>query len=171
VDCPLEITGEIDVTGFGLGCVFGTTTAAAVRVSGSWSADELGNLEDNTITQGVHDFELARACTDVGLLCEDLERPLTSLGYDTVECITEPETNACVCRATFYQEGGLAAISFDPFQRGRYSIDGTTLTPLPPGEEADYAYEYCVMDDAMVFTLAAPGKLGLVEGSIVLQRE
>lgn len=170
VDCPLELSGEIDVLGFGLGCPSARVVSGTLRVSGTWIVDASGELTDDTTTTGTQQFELSEDCISVGVLCDDVRRPFeNALGYDTVDCVTNPETLGCTCVGTFEQQGGLAAISLSPLLVGSYSVADATLTSSDAGDET--SYQYCVMDDAMVLTLPMPSKVGQVEGSIVLQKE
>jgi hypothetical protein len=91
------------------------------------------------------------------------------LGYDTVECADNLETNGCTCTATFDQQGGLAVISTSPLATGTYSAAGDLLTTRQAGIETSYGY--CARDDAMVLTVTAPSPVGQVVGAIVLQRK
>lgn len=170
MDCPLALTGDVDLRAFGLGCASGKTVSGSLEVSGTWTADAAGNVFDNTTTKGIHELELPAACLEVPetSFCYEIEVPLTrAMGYDTVQCLDEPETGGCTCTGTFDQQGGLAAISTVPLQTGTYSAAGTTLTTSSQGIETTYGY--CVLDDAMVLTLATPGPIGQVVGSIVLR--
>jgi hypothetical protein len=169
MDCPLTLTGPLDIRGFGLGCSFGTTLSGALEVSGTWMADAMGNVWDNTTTRGVHEFSLAAACLEVAAsTCNDIGTPLRNTYYDTAECIDAP-TGGCTCSGTFNQQGGLAVIAASPPQMGTYSVAGSSLTTSYGGTET--TYEYCVMDDALVLTVPTQGSVGFVGGSIVLQKE
>lgn len=171
-DCPLELTGQIDVKGFGLGCSTAEITSGTLEVSGTWTADESGNVVDCTITRGVQRFEMISACFDVAVVgdCDSVSVPFeNALGYATVECADNPQTGGCTCDATIDQRGGLATLSHDPLEEGRYSITGTSLTTDGLGYEV--TYDHCVMDDTLTLTIPAPRVNGLVEGSIVLERQ
>lgn len=171
VDCPLELTGQVDVTGFGLGCSTGTTLSGSLTVSGTWKADGTGNVRDDTLTQGSHQFELSAACLEVGIPgCDAIARPLKNVfGYATVECLDNPDTGDCLCTGTFNQKGGLATFTSDPPLTARYTVADSTLTTVDRGVET--TFEYCAMDDALVLTPTTEGKLGKLVGSLVLQRE
>lgn len=170
-DCPLELTGPVDVSDLGFGCSTGRTISSSLRVSGKWTADSAGKIVDTTTTRGVHEFTLPQACLDVLVgNCESLAVPLENgLGYETVECVDNVERGGCLCAGTFNQEGGMAEISTIPFWMGTYTTQGNVLTTSDRGLLR--SYDYCVYDDALVLTLPAPGKLGQVMGSIALSRE
>jgi hypothetical protein len=171
MNCPLELSGQVDLRGFGLGCAYGETISGSLEVSGTWIADALGNVVDYTTTTGVQEFELPATCLQTEVFsCAPIARPLMiGLGYATAECVDDTETGGCICRGTFDQQGGLATISIGALQTGTYSVAGTTLTTTDGAYET--AYGHCVTDDAMILTLAAPGVVGLVEGPIVLQKQ
>jgi hypothetical protein len=169
--CPLELTGQVDVLALGLGCGSGTISSGALEVSGTWIADAMGNVWDDTTTRGAQKFELPAACLEVLLVthCASIAAPLKrSLGYDTVECVDNPETGGCTCTGTFDQKGGLAAISSGPLEAGSYVVAGTTLTTGSGGNETTYGH--CATDNVMVLTLPVPGSVGQVVGSIVLHK-
>lgn len=170
-DCPLELTGQMDIKGFGLGCSTAEVLSGTLEVSGIWTADETGNIVDCTVTRGVQQFELASECFDVlAADCSSVSVPFErALGYASVECVEDLQTGDCVCDATIDQRGGLAMLSPEPLEEGRYSVAGTSLSTKGLGYEA--TYEHCVMDDTLTLTAAGASLTGLVEGSIVLERE
>ncbi len=170
IDCPLALRGDVNVAGFGLGCTAARITSGSLHVSGTWIAGADGRVCDDTHTEGTQEFELPSTCFDVGIVasCETVARPLTSLGYDTVECIDNPATDGCTCTGTFDQHGGLAAISLDPIRTGSYSVMGEQLTIVDEGNESTYAH--CVTDDTLVLTLSTVANVGQVQGAIVLRK-
>ncbi len=172
--CPLQLTDQINILGFGLGCSSAEITSGTLEVSGTWTFDADGNFWDNTTTVGAQQFEISADCLSVAIQpnsCDRLRTPfVNALGYSSVECVDDPEEpGACLCSGTFDQQGGLATISSAPQTNGSYSTSGTTLTTSDNGYEA--SYEYCVMGDALVLTQPEPTGVGQVVGSIVLQKE
>jgi hypothetical protein len=170
-ECPLELTGPVDVSTLGLGCSSGRTVSGSLSVSGKWTVASSGEIIDTTTTRGVHEFTLPPACLEVQAgTCEPLAVPLErGLGYETVECVDNVERGGCICTGTFSQQGGLAEVSPIPLWMGTYTTQGTVLTTSDRGLVR--SYDYCVRNDALILTLPAPGKLGQVTGSIVLSRE
>jgi hypothetical protein len=170
--CSLELTGAVDLSGLGLGCASGTTLSGALVVSGTWEADAQGTFWDNTTTQGVHEFKLPKACFDVAVTgsCASVGTPLrAALGYATAECMDDMERGGCICTATIHQEGGMAEVSPDPIQTGSYTTQGTTLTTSISG--VTRTFQHCALESALELTIPTPGKIGQVEGSLLLQRE
>jgi hypothetical protein len=170
--CQLELTGTVDVSTLALGCSSGTTLSGSLTVSGTWQADALGNVWDNTITEGVHEFRLPAACLEVPIVgsCGAIGTPLRhALGYTTAECVDNPERGGCTCTATFSQQGGMAEVSITPLGTGTYTTQGTTLTTSDRGLLR--TYDHCVVDDGVVLSIPTPGKIGQVVGSIVLQKD
>jgi hypothetical protein len=175
VDCPLELTGEVDLRGFGLGCTGATITSGQLEVAGTWVADASGRLQDDTTTRGEQRFEVSEDCQSVAIAppptCDRVGRVVgDTLGYEALECADNPETRGCTCSGRFDQRGGLGAISSEPQPMGTYSATGTTLATSTTGASTETQYEHCVRDDVLVLTLPSPNKVGLVVGSIVLQR-
>jgi hypothetical protein len=169
-DCPLELTGQVDLRGFGLGCAGGRILSGYLEVSGTWTLDANGNFADATTTQGVQEFELAAACFSVGppVTCERAGSTIgTQLGYDTLECVDD-EREGCTCAGTFAQEGGLGTIALTPVEAGGYATSGNTLVATDGGNRT--TYDYCSTDETLVLTFPNPGVAGTVEGSLVLQR-
>jgi hypothetical protein len=168
-DCPLELAGRVDLSGFGLGCLDAEIHSGALRVSGAWIADTSGNLTDSTTTEGEQQFELRPECLNVSgtlVTCDRLGPPIaSSLGYSTVECIDE--SGGCLCRGTFEQQGSLGIISASAIVRGSYAVDGNTLTTSAVEVSA---YEHCVEDEQLVLSIPEPSKVGTVVGSIVLEK-
>jgi hypothetical protein len=175
VDCPLALTGQVDLRAFGLGCLGATITSSSLGVSGTWTANASGTFRDDTTTQGTQEFELSPDCLSVGVLpgsCTGFAAIGNALGYDTLACV-DAGSGGCTCTGTFDQQGGLAAISPHPLPAGRYSATGSLLATTGitmDGGRSEATYEHCAMDDAMVLTLPVSGQLGLLTGSIVLRR-
>jgi hypothetical protein len=173
VDCPLTLAGEVDMAGFGLGCLTGSVTSGTMQVTGTWSADTTGMFTDATTTTGMQAVELPPDCLVVSgtvTTCDRVGGPVqSSLGYTTFECVDNPATMGCSCTGTFQQEGGLAVVSLRPLDEGTYTTADTMLTMTDGRNETQYAH--CVAGNAMVLTLAAPGKIGTVMGSIVMSKQ
>lgn len=172
VDCPLELSGEVDVTGLGLGCQRGIVTAGYLEVSGALSIDEAGNVLDRTTTRGAEELELPPACLDVAIApgtCESLARPFMGVyGFATMECVDVAD-GGCRCSGTFEQSGGLAIVGSQPVRSGTYTTEDRALTLTDGSNQA--TYDSCVTDEAMVLIPPSPSDLGDVTGRVVLQRQ
>lgn len=171
MDCPLELTGAVDVSALGLGCAFGETISGNLEVSGTLTLDATGLFWDDTHTQGVHEFSLPAACMQVPLVsgCASIGLPLANTVYATAECVDDPATGGCTCSGTFDQRGGLADISLSAGRMARYFAEGGQLTL--GDEKFGTTYDYCAMDGAMILTLSGSNAAGQVLGSIVLQEQ
>lgn len=169
-DCPLELQGRVDLSGFGLGCLDAEIESGVLRVSGTWTADS-GNLTDTTTTEGEQQFELGPECLNIAgtlVTCDRMGPPIaSSLGYSTLECV-ETDPGGCLCRGTFAQQGSLGIISASAAGRGSYTVDGNTLTTSAVEVSG---YEHCVDGEQMVLTTREPGKVGTVVGAIVLVKQ
>lgn len=99
VNCPLELTGQVNVAGFGLGCAGGQIRSGFLQVSGTWAIDANGNISDDTVTRGEREFELAAECFSVAvaLTCDRTGMVIASaLGYSTLQCTDDGE-GGCIC--------------------------------------------------------------------------
>lgn len=170
VNCPLELTGNVNLLGFGLGCPSGPIASSTMEVSGTWVVDESGRIEDRTTTRGTQEFHVPQSCLDVAVLvtCDRLWRPFSALGYETIACVDDAERGGCNCSGTFNQKGGLAAVSFYPLEMRSYSVSDTRLTVSNPEEET--TYDYCATTDTLILA-PTPSAVGTVRGSVVLLRE
>jgi len=165
----LDVSGEVDLSNFGLGCASAPVTGS-LRVSGSWTANADGTYSDNTTTMGVETLELPPSCLGTGgtiVLCPRIAAPLTSLGYAAVTCADSATNAGCACPATIYQPGGLGLAPMYPSASGQYTTAGSTLT-ITAGEQE---YSYCVRGDTLTMTPQSAPTTGTLTGTVVLQRE
>lgn len=170
--CPLAISGELDMMGFGLGCPSATVTSGSLQVTGTMTFNMDGTYADATTTTGEQVVELPETCLHVSgtvTACDRVGGPVRdSLGYVAFDCVDNTETGGCTCQATIEQEGGLALIGLDPFTEGSYMTMDTSLSL--EGEDADTEYSYCVSEDTLVASFVTVGKVGTVEGPIVFKK-
>lgn len=181
--CPLTITGELDLSDFGLGCHTGTVTSGSLQVTGTWTADGQGMYTDNTRTTGEQVVELPEECLMVSGFVTDCARlggeggtVTDALKYATLECVNNPTTMGCTCTGTFDKSGGLAFINqaTQPLTSGTYTTSDNKLVTAAEQATAGQAnteYSYCVMESTMVLTLTSVAKTGTVMGPIVLQKQ
>lgn len=169
--CPLRLSGPIDLSGFGLGCLEGTTLSSSIEVSGSLQLDAEGQLIDDTTSVGSHEFKLPASCFDVAVVgsCADLPRPLRNFGYESIECAEQPPSGDCICAGSPKQMGGLALLSKDPLQKANVVVNGQRLVANHDGQTV--TYEYCGAADILVLSVLQGSPVGRVEGSVVLYRE
>jgi hypothetical protein len=159
--------------GLGLGCPSGQITSGSLQVTGTWTADACGMYTDNTTTTGQQTIELPPSCLTVSgfvTTCDRVSDPFgDTLGYDSVTCVDNEETQGCTCQATIDQQGGLGLVSFFPPATGSYTATGNSL--VTTAEATDTEYSYCIAGNTMTLTLETLGKTGTVMGSIVLQKQ
>lgn len=170
--CELAITGELNMTGFGLGCNSATVTSGKLEVTGTITFNPDGTYADNTVAVGEQLVELPETCLHVSgtvTACDRVGGPVRdSLGYVNFDCVDNATTGGCSCEATIEQEGGLGLISLDPFTEGSFMAMGTSVTL--EGQDEDTEYAYCVEGNTMTASLVTPGKIGTLMGPFVLQK-
>jgi hypothetical protein len=172
-DCPLSLTGEVDMAGFGLGCTTASITSGSLQVSGTFTADAAGMFTDTTVTTGMQEIEMPPSCLTVSgtvTTCDRVGGPVqSSLGYATFSCVDNAETGGCTCNGTIDQEAGLAVATLRPPEAGTYTTADNVVTVVDGRYETQYGY--CATSNALVLTVAAPGKTGTVTGAIVLEKQ
>lgn len=171
MDCPHELTGVVNMLGFGLGCTEAAITSGSLQVSGTITFNADGTFTDATVTTGEQVVELEPTCLNISgtvTQCDRVGGPVQgSLGYEMFNCIPNDATMGCTCTATINQEGGIALVSPEAETEGHHmSVDTTTVSL---GEEQNYSY--CASPSALVMTFPTPGKIGTVTGPIVLQKQ
>ena len=168
--CPLPVTGEVDMMGFGLDCTTASVTSGSLQVAGTWIANTDGTYSDNTTTTGEQEIELPPGCLEVSgttTTCDDLDGSLrSSLGYDTLTCVDNSETGGCTCSGTFDQDGGLAFVAPGAPVGGTYATADNSLVTTAFGDSIEYSY--CASENMLVMILETVGKTGTVMGPIVL---
>jgi len=165
----LTVSGDMDVSSFGLGCPTVTATGT-LTVTGTWTANGDGTYTDNTTTSGTETLELPTTCLDVSgthTTCSRISAPLSSVGFASVDCVDNAATAGCTCAATIDQAGGIGAAPMYPSASGIYTTAGSTLT-ITAGEQE---YSYCVSGTTLTLTPVSVGRTGTLTGSVDLQRQ
>jgi len=163
----LPVSGNADISGFGLGCTSAPVTGA-LEVAGTWTANADGTFTDETTTSGRSQIELPAECLNVSgtiTTCDRLGGALQALGYATVTCTDAASGGGCTCLATADQAGGLAMLAVGAARNGRYAIANDVVT-TSAGSSNEYAY--CVSGDTLVMTPQTLGTTGTLTGTIVL---
>ena len=127
--CRLTVTGNADLSGFGLDCTSAPVTGS-LRVTGTWTASSDGKYTDNTTTSGDAQLELPPECLRVSgttTTCERLGGSLQALGYASLTCTDNSASGGCTCSATVQQAGGLALVSIDASTTGTYTTSNNNL--------------------------------------------
>jgi len=166
----LTVSGNVDMSSFGLGCTE-ATVSGSLDVTGTFTANGDGSFTDETTTTGVEQLEIPAACLNISgtiTTCDRVGPPMVSLGYSDVSCVNNDATDGCTCSATVNQTGGMGAVSLSAASSGTYSTADNVLTISDSGTETPYAY--CVSDATltMVPQITEPGA---VAGSVVLQKQ
>jgi hypothetical protein len=165
----LPVTGDADMSGFGLGCSAAPVTGA-LEVSGTWTVNGDGTFTDETTTSGDSEILLPPTCLDVSgtvTTCDRVGGPLQALGFASVTCVPNEDSGGCTCSATAGQSGGLATLSLDAARSGTYAMADDTVTT---SARTDVAYAYCVSDDVLTITPQTTSKTGSVNGTIAFVR-
>jgi hypothetical protein len=159
----LEVTGNLDVSGFGLGCT-SLPVAGSLTVTGTWTANSDGTYSDNTSTSGNEQITVPAACLNVSgttTTCDRIGGPLQGLGYASINC-TAAMSGGCTCLAVVQQTGGIGLASADPQKSGNYSTSGNVLTVDSTQQS------YCVSGNQLTWTPQSTG--AITNGSILLQK-
>jgi hypothetical protein len=169
----MTLSGVVDMKGLGLGCQTGDITSGSMQIVETWVAAADGTLVDNTRLTGEQQLELGPACLTVSgfvTTCTRVSDPFAdTLGYDSVECVDNPETGGCSCNAIIDQIGGLGKVFRRPEVEGNYAVDGASLVTTLDEEETEYAY--CVAGDTLAMTLTTMSRIGTVTGPLVLKKQ
>jgi hypothetical protein len=164
----LTVSGDMDVSSFGLGCPTVTATGT-LTVAGTWTANGDGTYSDNTTTTGTETLELPTTCLDVSgthTTCSRISAPLSSVGFDSVDCVDNAATAGCTCTCTIDQAGGLGVGPMYPSASGTYTVAGNTLTITAGAQE----YSYCVDGTTLTVTPVSVGRTATITGSVQLQQ-
>ncbi len=163
----LPVSGEADMSGFGLGCV-AAPVSGALEVSGAFIVNADGTFTDGTTTAGETEIALPPECLDVSgtiTTCDRVDGALQSLGFAEVTCEEDPSTGGCNCTGTAEQSGGLAMLSLDAASDGTYSTAENVITT---SARTDTDYSYCVTGNMMTLTPVSTSRTGTVSGTVVL---
>jgi hypothetical protein len=164
----LPVSGNADISGFGLGCTAAPITGA-LEVTGTWTANADGTFTDQTSTTGDSQITLPAACLNVSgtvTTCDRLGGALQALGYASVTCADAASGGGCTCSASTEQMGGLAIVAVGAASRGTYTTANNVVT-TSAGSSSN-AYSYCVSGNTLVMTPQATGTTGMLTGTIVL---
>ena len=149
----LEVSGEVDMTGFGLGCSSASVTGS-LEVTGSWTANADGTFSDNTTTSGNETLELPPECLNVSgttTTCSRVTSSIASiLGYASVDCV-DSANGGCTCAATVDQTGGIGLVSVEASADGNYTTADNLITT-----DHDLQYSYCVAASTLTMTPQSP---------------
>jgi hypothetical protein len=173
-DCPLTLTGGVDLTGLGLpvACELAPITSGTAVLTGMITFNADGTYMDGTILNGEAEWEYSPDCLEISgteTTCDGISSPLGSKGFSEVTCVDNPETLGCTCQGTlFEQEGGLGYQSFDASTSGNYQIMSNTLLIASFSEDVDYSF--CAAETALVMTLNTVATSGTLTGPIVLTK-
>lgn len=168
-DSCVPVSGEANMSGFGLGCTAAPVTGA-LEVTGSWIANADGTFTDQTTTAGDSVIELPPACLNVSgtiTTCDRLDGALQALGYASVTC-ADAASGGCTCMASVQQTGGMAFVVLGASSDGRYALanDAFTVTGRAPRE-----YAYCVAGTTLTMTPQSANNAGMLMGTVVLQKQ
>jgi hypothetical protein len=165
----LPVSGQADMSGFGLGCTAAPLTGA-LEVSGTWIANPDGTFTDQTATSGDSQIDLPADCLNVSgtiTTCDRLDGALQALGYASVTCM-DSASGGCTCAATVQQMGSLGFVTLDTARSGTYAAADNMLTASARNQTQ---YAYCVSGTTLTLTPQTVGRTGTVAGTIVLQRQ
>jgi hypothetical protein len=156
----LKVTGQLDMSMLGLGCVSAPVTGA-LHVSGTWTANSNGTYSDNTTTSGNEQITLPASCLNVSgvtVACDRIASVLVVLGYASVACIGVA-SGGCTCSASITQTGGAGLVSIDAQTSGAYTALGNVVTT-----DGSAQYSYCVSGNRMTWTpqSASPTTTGMI---------
>ena len=179
----LAVSGQVDVSAFGLGCnnqpgvdfpLTQPTVTGSLEVAGTFTVNGDGTVADNTTTTGTVTFVFSGYCLE-GATCASCARLATvifpSLGYASATCEEDPNSvaspgcgNGCTCTATVDQSGGMGLVTSDASATSTYTPAGSDFTVNP----GDLQYSYCVSGTALTVTPVSPTPT-VTTGSIELE--
>lgn len=169
----LTVNGNVDMSGFGLGCTESPTTGE-LAVTGNWTFSADGMVTDETVTTGNQTIALQPACLMVSgtvTACDRVGGAMTTIGFtsDTV-CADDATTGGCSCPAAANQMGGAASLAMRSIKAGTYTVADNVLS-IEDNRNNLNEYSYCVQGDIMIATLKSLPKAGPVTGQIVFQKQ
>jgi len=159
----LAVSGDLDASGFGLGCTSVSVTGS-LEVTGTWTANSDGTYSDHTTTSGNEQITVAAACLNVSgttTTCDRIAGPLQALGYSSITC-SSAAGGGCTCAAVVQQTGGIGLASADPQTNGNYSTSGNVITT-----DSSQQHSYCVSGKQLTWTPQSTRPI--TTGTIVLQ--
>lgn len=168
----LTVDGDVNMTGFGLGCSESPTTGE-LAVSGNWTFTADGMVTDETTTTGSANVGLLAECLTISgtvTACDRVGSAITTMGYLSATCADDAATGGCSCPATADQMGGAASVAMRPIQEGTYTLAENVIS-IQDNRNNLNEYSYCVQGDIMIASLKSIPKAGPVTGQIVFQRQ
>jgi hypothetical protein len=162
----VQVSGDLDVSNFGLGCSTVTVTGS-LQVTGMLTANADGTYTDNTTTTGSEQLAVPASCLLVSgttTTCSRISGPLASIGYTGVDCLDDAATGGCNCTATVEQTAGLGLVLGFPSTDGTYTTSGNMITLAD-----DVTYAYCVSGTTL--TMAPQSTEAPMSGSVVFQKQ
>jgi hypothetical protein len=165
----LPVSGEANMSGFGLGCTAAPVTGV-LEVAGAWTANADGTFTDNTTTSGASDIELPPECLNVSgtiTTCDRLDGALQALGYASVIC-ADSASGGCSCTGTIQQLGGMAFVALGAPRSGTYTTSNDVVA-VPGRSPREYAY--CVAGTTLTMSPQGMNITGALNGTIVLQKQ
>jgi hypothetical protein len=173
-DCPIALTGHVDLTELGLlaTCVEAPITMGMLDISGTLTLNADGTYADGTVMTGQTVFEFPKEClilSGTETDCAGIASPLTSKGFSEVVCVTNPETEGCTCTGTLLeQEGGLGFKSYDAATEGDYEVTGQQVALSSYSDDAVYAF--CATGNKLTMKLETVADSGALMNAIVLEK-
>jgi hypothetical protein len=161
----LTVTGEADISLFGLGCTR-ARVAGSLQVIGAWLAMANGTYSDKTTTTGSVQYSLAETCimfSGTRVTCDNLSVIFGVMGDSAATC-TDAADGGCTCVATIKQTGGMGTAASDPMTSGTYKTSGDVLT-----FDGENRYPYCVSGSQLTMAPRSPALP--TTGAIVLQKQ
>jgi hypothetical protein len=168
----LKVEGNVDMSGFGLGCTE-SPTSGELAVTGSWTFTADGMVTDETMTTGGQTIELQAACLTVSgtvTACDRVGGAMTTIGFKSATCTDDAATGGCTCPAEAAQTGGAGSLAMRSIKAGTYTVADNVLS-IKDNRNNLNEYSYCIQGGNMVATLKSLPKAGPVAGQIVFQRQ
>lgn len=167
----LPLSGMADISAFGLGCK-AVAAKGKLEVTGNWTLSADGKISDNTTTTGDVEMELEKECLNISgtvTQCDRVPAQLESVGLQEVVCVNSTvTTGGCTCNGKINQMGSMAHVTFDTLKMGTYTTAANKLTTM--GIDS-VEYDYCVQDGIMIVTPKVPTNIGVLNGTVVFQKQ
>ncbi len=116
----LTVDGNVDMSGFGLGCTESPTTGE-LEVSGKWTFTADGMVTDETVTTGTQTIGLLASCLTVSgtvTACDRVGSAMTTIGFASSVCTDDAATGGCL--PGHRQSNGRGRVTRDAFDKGWY---------------------------------------------------
>jgi hypothetical protein len=167
------VTDAVDVTGLGLVVECMAPVMGSMTITGTLSFVAGGTYTDGTTTSSTSTFELGPQCLEISgteTTCEEISRPISSVGFSMVTCTPNPTTMGCTCTGTVQnQMGGFGFVSYDAATTGTFMTTGNEVSLSSFSAPAEYSY--CVQGNTLTMTMESVARTGTVSGPIVLTKQ